>query len=143
MSEATLWWVITGVLVGLELVSGTFYLLMLALGSAAAALSTYVQATTTVQLIVAAVVGGAAVLLWHRKQSGQRTANEAAGPAVDPMKLDVGAKVEVKHWHADGTTQVHYRGSVWMARHHGDLPPQPGLHHIHAVESNHLILEKD
>ncbi|MFZ4551711.1 MAG: NfeD family protein [Aquabacterium sp.] len=143
MSEATLWWVITGVLVGLELVSGTFYLLMLALGSAAAALSTLAQASTTVQLIVAAVVGGAAVLLWHRKQSQQRAASTPPGSSVDPMKMDVGAKVDVKHWHADGTAQVHYRGSVWMARHRGDQSPQPGLHHIHAVEGNHLILEKD
>ena len=32
MSEATLWWVIAGVTVALELVTGTFYLLLLAIG---------------------------------------------------------------------------------------------------------------
>lgn len=33
MSDATIWWVLTGVLVALELATGTFYLLMLGLGT--------------------------------------------------------------------------------------------------------------
>jgi len=36
---STLWWVIAGTLVALELATGTFYLLMLALGAAAGALA--------------------------------------------------------------------------------------------------------
>ena len=34
-SHATWWWVATGVLVAAELATGTFYLLMLAIGTAA------------------------------------------------------------------------------------------------------------
>jgi membrane protein implicated in regulation of membrane protease activity len=38
-SLATVWWVVTGVLVAVELATGSFYLLMLALGAAAAAIA--------------------------------------------------------------------------------------------------------
>jgi membrane protein implicated in regulation of membrane protease activity len=38
MGDATMWWVLAGVLVALELLTGTFYLLMLSLGAVAAAL---------------------------------------------------------------------------------------------------------
>ena len=38
-SHATTWWIVAGVLVAAELATGTFYLLMLALGAAAAAMA--------------------------------------------------------------------------------------------------------
>ena len=39
MSDATMWFVLAGVLVALELMTGSFYLLMLGLGALAAALA--------------------------------------------------------------------------------------------------------
>ena len=39
MAQSTIWWVLAGGFVAVELLSGTFYLLMLALGMAAAALA--------------------------------------------------------------------------------------------------------
>ena len=41
MSESTLWWLLAGAAVGLELVTGTFYLLMIALGLGAAAMAAH------------------------------------------------------------------------------------------------------
>ncbi len=41
MDDSTLWWLLTGALVALELITGTFYLLMLAIGAAAAALAAH------------------------------------------------------------------------------------------------------
>ena len=40
-AASTVWWVVAGVLVAVELATGTFYLLMLALGAAAAALAAH------------------------------------------------------------------------------------------------------
>src|SRR5262245_21732576 len=60
-AASTVWWVVTGGLVALELATGTFYLLMLAIGAAAAALMAYAGAGLSLQLVVAAVVGGGAV----------------------------------------------------------------------------------
>ena len=43
MADATVWWLATGLVVLLELFTGTFYLLMLAVGLAAGALAAHVQ----------------------------------------------------------------------------------------------------
>ncbi len=69
MDYPTLWWLIAGALVVAELLSGTFYLLMLSLGAAAAALTAYAGGSLTWQIVTASVVGGAAVVLWNMKQT--------------------------------------------------------------------------
>ena len=58
MAESTIWWIIAGAIVAAELVTGTFYLLMLAIGMAAAAIAAHLGAGMTVQLLVAAAIGG-------------------------------------------------------------------------------------
>ena len=57
MEESTLWWVLAGVAVAVELVTGTFYLLLLALGMAAGALAAHLGAGTALHLVCAAWVG--------------------------------------------------------------------------------------
>jgi membrane protein implicated in regulation of membrane protease activity len=57
------WWIGAGVLIVLELMSGTFYLLMIALGFVAAALARLSGANADVQFALAALVALAAVLL--------------------------------------------------------------------------------
>ena len=56
-SASTLWWVLAGLLVAAELLSGTFYLLMLALGVAAGALAAHAGLGLSAQVITAAVLG--------------------------------------------------------------------------------------
>jgi len=60
-----------------ELVSGTFYLLMLALGMAAAAVAADLGAGLVVQLVVAAAVGGGAVVAWRLRKAQRESAGEA------------------------------------------------------------------
>ncbi|MEK9804034.1 MAG: NfeD family protein, partial [Curvibacter sp.] len=50
MADTTLWWLAAGILVAAELVTGTFYLLMLALGLGAGALAADAGLAGTVQL---------------------------------------------------------------------------------------------
>jgi membrane protein implicated in regulation of membrane protease activity len=139
-SASTAWWLAGGVLVAAELATGTFYLLMLALGAAAGALAAHASMTLTAQLAIAALVGGGATVAWHLHR-GRRP---AALPAqVNPdVNLDVGSTVQVPQWQADGTARVPYRGSSWDARHVGGGAPQPGLHVIRAVEGTRLLLER-
>ena len=63
MADATVWWLATGLVVLLELFTGTFYLLMLAVGLAAGALAAHVQLGLSGQLVVAALVGATTVSL--------------------------------------------------------------------------------
>ena len=62
MSDSTLWWLLAGFTVALELFTGTFYLLMLAVGLAAGALAAHAGLGLAGQLSVAAFVGSAAVV---------------------------------------------------------------------------------
>ena len=61
MADSTLWWLLTGAAVAVELLTATFYLLMLAIGLGAAALAAHAGASMAVQLALAALVGGGAV----------------------------------------------------------------------------------
>ena len=53
MAESTIWWLLAGSAVAIELVTGTFYLLMLAFGLAAAALAAHAGAPLVVQIVTA------------------------------------------------------------------------------------------
>jgi membrane protein implicated in regulation of membrane protease activity len=136
MNHATLWWLVTGLLVAAELVSGTFYLLMLATGAVAAALAAHMGASLTTQLVMAASVGGLAVVLW--RQSRLRRAQ--ATP--DALHLDIGETLLVEAWDAQGTAQVKHRGATWTAVSASAETPSPGLHRIQAIQGNRLVLEK-
>lgn len=139
-SAATLWWVVAGVLVAAELASGTFYLLMLALGAAAAALAAHLHLPLTGQLVAAAMMGGGAVALWHvRRQRGPASAPAAANR---DLNLDIGERVQVEHWDAQGQARVHHRGADWAARYSGAGAPAPGVHVIRAIEGSELLLER-
>ena len=59
MADSTLWWLLAGSAIALELFTGTFYLLMLALGAAAAALTAHLGFGGAAQMVAAAIVGGA------------------------------------------------------------------------------------
>jgi len=138
-SATTLWWLTAGVLVAAELATGTFYLLMLALGAAGGALAGHAGWTSTGQMAAAALVGGVAIALWHVR----RSRHPAAAPASSnpDVNLDIGATVNVDEWHADGTARVHYRGTGWDVRYIGGGTPSPGVHVVRAVEGNRLLLD--
>ena len=140
LSGATGWWIVAGVLVAAELATGTFYLLMLALGAAAAAIAAHLGLAFNGQLLVAALVGGGAVATWHYMRSRQ----PAAAPAGEnrDVNLDIGETVQVTGWNSDGTAQVNYRGASWAARHAGHGVPQPGAFVIRAIEGSRLLLER-
>jgi membrane protein implicated in regulation of membrane protease activity len=139
-SLSTWWWIATGMLVAAELATGTFYLLMFAVGSAAAALAAHAGVAFSGQLVAGALVGGGAVALWHVKRS--------RGPAPTPVQanrdvnLDIGERVRVAHWESDGTSRVTYRGAAWSARYAGSGTPQPGEHVIREIDGNRLLLDR-
>lgn len=141
MSESTLWWMIAGFFVSLELLSGSLYLLMLALGALAAGLCAMSGAPQSLQLMVAAGIGGGALLVWHRLLLKRGPIDTEGHNTTGLGDLDVGEEVVVSSWASDGTAQVLYRGSQWMARHHGPHVPRGGPHRIRAIEPTFLVLE--
>jgi len=138
MSAPTFWWLVAGIAVAAELATGTFYLLMVALGLAAAALAAHLGLATGAQIISAAIVGGGATAAWHWKRS-RGPAPVTASENRD-VNLDIGERVHVTTWHADGTARIHYRGTNWTAKLQPGAQAAPGEHHIVAVEGNWLVL---
>lgn len=137
----TLWWVAAGVLVAAELATGTFYLLMLALGAAAGAVAAHLGFAAALQIVTAAAVGGFTTAAWH----WQRRRQPAPAPAAAnrDVNLDIGERVQVAAWNADGSARVQYRGAAWSARYAGPDAPRPGEHYIIAVEGSRLVLAPD
>lgn len=138
MQAPTLWWVIAGVLVAAELATGTFYLLMLALGAAAGALAGHAGASPAMQLATAAIVGAVATAAWHALRG--RRAGAAPAAANRDVNLDIGERVNVPAWAPDGSARVQYRGAMWAVQYAGPDTPQPGDHFIVALEGNRLVV---
>jgi membrane protein implicated in regulation of membrane protease activity len=139
-NASTWWWIVAGVLVALELATGTFYVLMLAIGAVFGALASYAQVALLAQVLIAVAVGGAAVFAWHR---ARRRAPARLAPQADrDINLDIGEPVQVDGWRADATARVSYRGAAWNVRYIGDGPPAPGLHVIAEVRHNELALRR-
>ncbi len=133
ISAEVIWLVLALVAGGIEMMTGTVFLLAVALGLAAAALAAWVGLSLSLQLsVLAAVVfvGSMLVLLWRR-----RAQHDAR--ATDP---DIGRVVEVSEVAADGTATVQYRGAPWKARAvTGALTP--GRWRITALDGPALLLE--
>ena len=134
------WWIAAGVLIAAELTTGTFYLLMLAVGATAGALAGHLGLAHTGQMLTAALVGGAAIVAWHRyRGQAHKPAPAASNPDVN---LDIGQVVHVDSWSAEGLAQVQYRGAAWQARFIGSAPAQGGRHVIRAIEGSSLLLDR-
>ncbi len=138
-SLATVWWIVTGVLVAVELATGSFYLLMLALGAAAAAIAAHLGLGVNAQLVVGAVIGAGAVAAWHFKRRSM-PASPAAAENRD-VNLDIGETVQVSDWDGQGSGSTQYRGARWQVRHMGAGTPQAGRFVIRRVEANRLFVE--
>ena len=132
--DPALAWAIAGlVLVITELVTGTFYLLMLAVAAFGAAAAAYFGQTFPVQSVVAALVAAAGcygVHLFHAKSSKQKM-----------PQIDTGMPASFENWTDAGVrlARVRYRGASWDARVEGSEALEPGaVLYVVATEGNTL-----
>jgi membrane protein implicated in regulation of membrane protease activity len=143
MSESQyFWWILTAVLVVLELLTGTFYLLVLALGCAGGGIAALAGIGISGQIGITALVcvAGWAYL---RKRQKQKSTSMPAPASDSAVNLDVGEILDVLAWRANRTCEVRYRGSVWQADLSAgtDLSAAlPGRYVIEQVISNRLVL---
>lgn len=138
MTSATLWWIAAGAAVAIELATGTFYLLMIALGLASAAVAAHLGFGDSAQIALAAIIGSGATALWH--WSRKRHPHSAPARENRDVNLDIGETVQVFEWAADRTARVVYRGAGWTARLQPGCAASPGVHEVIAVEGNWLVV---
>jgi len=140
MGEAGIWWLLAGAAIGIELVTGTFYLLMLASGLVAGALAATMGMALPSQMLLAAAIGGVAVVGWGWRNR-RRPAPMPANSNRD-VHLDIGETVHVARWNTDGTANVHFRGAPWTA-----IAASPaeaastGNFRIKEIQGNRLVVE--
>jgi membrane protein implicated in regulation of membrane protease activity len=138
MDHAIVWAVIGLVLVIVELMTGTFYLLMLGVAAFGAALAAWLGLGFSAQSIVAvavSAVGCYGVHVYRAKNSAQQMAPIDAGmPASFESWLDAGQRL----------ARVRYRGASWDARVEGGEAVEPGATvYVLAAEGNTLRVAKN
>jgi len=139
IANSTLWWIAAGLLVAVELATGTFYLLMLAIGAVAGALAAHLGFGVSGQMLTGAIVGSAVVLaayLVKRPKPGDPSAR-----ADRSVNLDIGETVQIEAWDADGTARVRYRGAQWTVLPRGNTPMRAGAHRVVELVGNRLLVE--
>lgn len=131
--EAYLLWAVIGiVLIIVEMLSGTFYLLVLGVAALAAATVAWLGQSFWVQALTIVAVAVVGVLLVKRYRGSSKPASHQA--------LDVGQSVTLDSWisEADGLARVNYRNAQWEAQVTGERKPDSKVFYIHAVEGNTL-----
>jgi len=126
MASYWIWWVLAAVLVGTELLTGTFYLLAVGLAFALGGIAALLGAGPPLQLLVGGLFAVVGTIVAHRWRMRH------AEPALQPG-LDVGQAVEVLTWHANGTARVKYRGTQWDAE--LAAPDAPRAHTMYVVDT--------
>lgn len=140
MADSTWWWLLAGALVVLELLSGTFFLLMLALSASVAAVAAHLGASLVTQIVVASVVGLASVGLWY--QVKKRQPGDPSARTQRSVNLDVGEVIQVDAWLPDGSAQVKYRGAQWRVVQRPGNAPASGSYRIVELVGSSLLVEK-
>lgn len=126
MATYWVWWALAAVLVGAELLTGTFYLLAVGLAFGLGGAAALLGASLPLQLLVGGLVAVAGTIVAHRWRLRH------AEPAPQPG-LDVGQAVEVVTWQANGTARVNYRGTQWNAE--LAVPSGPRAHTMYVVDT--------
>jgi membrane protein implicated in regulation of membrane protease activity len=145
MTHWMTWLVPAGFLVILEVFSGTFYLLMVAIGFGAGGLAAWLGASDTWQVVAAAVVGVAATYALRNSKYGKIHKTDAAR---DPnVNLDIGQILSIDEWKNNENQQyvarVMYRGAMWDVELEHSAEPRPGLFVIREIQGSRLIVAQN
>ncbi|MGD9786386.1 MAG: NfeD family protein [Sulfuricellaceae bacterium] len=134
MEAYVYWFVLALILLGVELATGTFYMLVMSLALGAAGVVALVGIEAEWQYVTAAVVGVVGTVLLRRSKVTARSRE------IQEQSLDVGQSVKVLHWRDDGTARVHYRGADWDAKPESADLAREGAFYIREVRGNTLII---
>jgi membrane protein implicated in regulation of membrane protease activity len=136
--DAWIWWMVLAVgLLILELLSGTFYLLVIAVAVAAGGLANLAGASFELQLTVAAAIGLGGSLWLRRSRFGRLTDDADA-----LQNLDVGQVVRIDGWNAGNTARAQYRGAEWDVLLAPGETAAPGEFVIRAVQGSRLVVAR-
>jgi membrane protein implicated in regulation of membrane protease activity len=133
MAPYIYWFMLALLLLGLEMATGTFYMLVLSLAAGLGGVVALAGLELALQLTLAGAAAVVGTVILRRMRSARP--DEKGNPG-----FDIGQPVQVVAWHDDGTARVRYRGADWDAEpESGDMPRDATLY-IKATQGSKLIL---
>jgi membrane protein implicated in regulation of membrane protease activity len=135
MQPAIVWLIAGLLLVAVELMTGTFYLLIIGIAALIGSLIAFFGQPVWMQALVAAiaaVVGGVLVRRYHR---------QANASSPKDHSNDIGETVTIESWVSEPQrlARVNYRGTTWDAEVVGTDAIEPGaLLYVVATEGSRL-----
>lgn len=131
-------WLIAGLALCIaEMLSGTFFLLVLGLAALAGAVTGWLGGGLWLQCCVAAVFAVIGVIAVHHYRQNTK--------AKKMPSFDIGQPVSFERWISqnDGMARVNYRGTTWDARVAAGQNPAPGgILYITASEGSLLCVSE-
>ncbi|SEK08567.1 MULTISPECIES: NfeD family protein [unclassified Achromobacter] len=121
-----------------ELATGTFYLLLVALGLAAGGIAAWLNAGLQWELVACGVVLLLGLLVLRKTRVLKKREVDSARNA--DVNLDIGQTVMVEAWSDNRTTRIWYRGAHWQAELAEGHAPQGGEHIITELRGSTLVL---
>jgi membrane protein implicated in regulation of membrane protease activity len=140
MTHWMIWFAAACALLIAEMATGTFYLLMIAIGAAVGGLAALSGMNGVVQCMLAAIVALIATAVLRRSRLGRTpTIDASRDPDVNP---DIGQSVVVTEWssNAPHIARVMYRGALWDVELATGGEAHAGNFVIREVRGNRLIV---
>ena len=135
MPSYAYWFLLALGLLAIEMLTGTFYMLILSAAVGMGGLAALLGWDMPIQIACSVITGmiGVTVL---RKMKGAGIAKS------EDQNLDAGQMVRLITWNNDGTARVHFRGAEWDAELEEFNPgmEQPAALYIKSVQGLKLIL---
>jgi membrane protein implicated in regulation of membrane protease activity len=131
------WFVVAFGLLVAELLTGTFYLLVISTALAVAGIAALAGAPVALQFVVAAAIGiGGSI--WLRATRFGKRLHERGDDRVQNM--DIGQSLRVENWTDARTARASYRGAVWDVELAPGEQPASGEFVIRQIHANRLIV---
>ncbi len=126
------WFMLAFVFIAVEIFTGTFYFLMLAIAAMLGGIAAVAGLDVAWHYSIAAVAAVAGTLVLRHARKPHKHAPD--------IGLDVGQAVRVLAWNPDGTARVYYRGAEWDAETEPADAPREATFYIKAMRGSRLIL---
>ncbi|MBN9474610.1 MAG: NfeD-like family protein 1 [Bordetella sp. SCN 67-23] len=138
MNPAWVWFGLMALALIGEVMTGTFYLLMVAVGFAVAGIAAWLGVDIAWQLVLCAAAVVLCTLLLKRLNVLKKRGSPPSSNAN--VNMDIGQTVKVEAWNEDRTARVWYRGAHWQAELAPGAEPVAGQFVITEMRGNSLVL---
>jgi membrane protein implicated in regulation of membrane protease activity len=130
-----IWFVVAAIALILELLTGTFFLLLVAVAAAGAGVVNWLGGELAWQLLAFSVLGIAGFFILKSSGFVKRRSGHDASRNTD-VNLDIGQTVHVTDWSPMKTATVQYRGAKWQVRLDAAISgtPAPGSYRITDID---------